>query len=61
MCSYSLDHLRVLIRAGSIKAQKFGRTWQVDRNSVIEHLQKLSTAGERRGAKPKRALLTDAV
>jgi len=49
--SYHPDHLRVLIRAGKIQAQKFGPVWQVDRNSLLSFLEKSKEKGKKRGRK----------
>ncbi len=48
------DHLRVLMREGKIKGQKWGRTWQVSRGSLLAYLRMQQSKGERRGRKPKR-------
>ena len=51
LSGYHLVHLRRLIRAGKIKAQKFGPTWQVDRLSLIVYVRKVEKLGAKRGPK----------
>lgn len=51
LSGYHPDHLRVLIREGRIKAQKFGIVWQVEKKSLLAFLQEQSKLGEKRGRK----------
>jgi hypothetical protein len=51
---YTANHLRILIREGRIKAQKFATVWQVDRKSLLAYLREQKQKGERRGRKPTR-------
>jgi excisionase family DNA binding protein len=37
LTGYNAEYLRQLIRAGEIKAQKFGTLWQVDRKSLLAY------------------------
>jgi len=48
---YHPKHLGRLIRAGKIKAQKWGRDWQISRASLLAYLQKTEKAGAKRGPK----------
>ena len=48
---YHGDHLRELIREGKIEGRKFATVWQVDRNSLLEYLDRMVAKGERRGPK----------
>gem|GEM_PF-3436541 len=34
---YTLQHTRLLIRQGKLKAEKLGRDWLVSRRSVVQH------------------------
>lgn len=52
LSGYNPDHLRRLIRAGEIKARKFGIVWQVDRLSLLVYARKAGNAKDKRwGAK----------
>ena len=51
LCGYHPDHLRVLIRSGKIKAQKWGRDWQVNRAGLLDYVRKVETIGAKRGPK----------
>lgn len=54
LSGYHLVHLRRLIRAGAIRAQKFGPTWQVDRSSLLTYVRAAEKAEDkRRGARKK--------
>ena len=48
---YDPDHLRKLVRANKIKARKWGYTWQVHRDSLLEYLKEREKKGEKRGPK----------
>lgn len=50
---YHPDYVRKLVQAGKIKAQKFGETWMVSRQSLLAYLRQVELLGERRGAKKK--------
>ena len=49
---YSLYHIRDLIYDGKIKGQKFGRSWQVDRDSLVAYIAQVNELGQKRGPKP---------
>ncbi len=52
LSGYHPDHLRRLIRAGSIRAKKFGIVWQVDRHSLLDYMtQGQQSEDKRRGPK----------
>ena len=52
LSGYHPDHIRRLIRAGEVKAQKFGEVWQVDHGSLIAYIRAAEKSGDkRRGAK----------
>ncbi len=51
LSGYHVDHVRRLILAGKVKAQKFGRDWQVDRASLLAYIRKAEKLGEKRGPK----------
>jgi excisionase family DNA binding protein len=50
---YHVEHLRLLLRNNRIHGLKFGRSWMVDRASLMGYLDKIKQRGERRGRKPK--------
>lgn len=49
---YELDYIRKLIRAKKILGRKWGQSWQVSRQSLMEFLQEREQLGEKRGRKP---------
>jgi len=50
---YHPEHVRRLIKAGKIKAQKFGEVWQIDRSSLLAYIKTAEKLGVKRGPKPK--------
>ncbi|NJM42729.1 MAG: helix-turn-helix domain-containing protein [Anaerolineae bacterium] len=48
LTGYHIVYLREIIRDGKIKAQKFGRTWQVDRKSLLVYLKTSKQISDRR-------------
>lgn len=53
LSGYHPDHLRRLIRAGLIKAKKFGIVWQVSRQSLLDYMAQAEESDDkRRGPKP---------
>lgn len=36
LLGYTLQHTRLLIRTGQIKAVKFGRDWMIERKSITD-------------------------
>ncbi len=48
---YHQVYLRILMRSGKIKAQKFGAVWQVDRQSLVAFLRRIDKIGRKRGPK----------
>ncbi len=52
LSDYNAEYTRRLIRAGKIKAQKFGIVWQIDRASLLVYIRESKkSADKRRGAK----------
>jgi excisionase family DNA binding protein len=51
IANYDPDYIRKLVRAGKIKARKWGQSWQVQRDSLLEYLKKSEMLGDRRGPK----------
>jgi len=52
LSGYHPDHLRRLIRDGSISARKFGIVWQVSRQSLLDYLKEAQdSTDKRRGPK----------
>ena len=50
--NYELDYIRKLIRAGKIKGRKWGQSWQVRRQSLLDFLEEREKQGMKRGRKP---------
>lgn len=48
---YHPKHVGRLIRAGKIKAQKWGRDWQISRTSLMAYLRQAEKQGAKRGPK----------
>ena len=52
LSGYHPDHLRRLIREGTISARKFGIVWQVSRQSLLDYLKEArDSTDKRRGPK----------
>ncbi len=51
LSGYTPEHIRRLIKLGAVKAQKWGREWQVSRKSLLAYVHKAEELGERRGPK----------
>jgi hypothetical protein len=51
LSGYHIEHLRELARDGKIKAQKWGREWQVSRVSLLAYIRKAEKLGAKRGPK----------
>jgi excisionase family DNA binding protein len=51
LTGYHRDHIRRLILAGKVKAQKWGRDWQVDRADLLAYVRKAEKLGAKRGPK----------
>jgi hypothetical protein len=46
---YHPNHIRRLIRAGNIVAQKWGSALMISQQSLLEYVQKAEAQGEKRG------------
>ena len=52
LSGYHENYIRRVVRAGKVKAQKFGPTWQISRESLLEYLEVASKSSDKRwGAK----------
>jgi len=50
---YHVEYLRQLMRTGKVVGRKFGRVWQVNRQSWIDYLKEsASSTDSRRGGRP---------
>jgi excisionase family DNA binding protein len=49
---YELDYIRKLIRAKKIVGRKWGQSWQISRQSLIDFMEDREQSGEKRGRKP---------
>jgi len=55
LSGYNVAYLRELIRTEAIKAQKWGRDWQVSRASLLAYMQVADKSDDKRkGARKKR-------
>lgn len=54
LSGYELDYIRKLVRANKIIGRKWGQSWQVNRESLLEFLNGKQQQGEKRGRKPLR-------
>ena len=54
LSGYHIERIRELLREDKINGRKFGRTWMVDKTSVIEYVQFIESRGERRGPKSQK-------
>jgi hypothetical protein len=50
---YELDYIRKLVRAKIIVGRKWGQSWQVSRESLLEFMKNREQQGQKRGRKPK--------
>ena len=48
---YTPEHIRRLASQGKVKAQRWGRDWQIDRDSLLAYVKKSAEWGEKRGPK----------
>lgn len=51
LAGYHVQHIRLLIRKGEIKAKKIVIVWQVNRGSLMAYLKRTEDLGNRRGPK----------
>jgi excisionase family DNA binding protein len=36
---YNAEHIRRLVRAGKVKAKKWGKEWMVEKNSLLAYIE----------------------
>jgi excisionase family DNA binding protein len=48
LSGYHPYHLRRLIRAGTIRAKKFGNVWQVNRQSLLDYIEEAQSSMDKR-------------
>lgn len=48
MSGYHVNYIRYLVRLGDVQARKFGPTWQVNRQSLINYLESAKSAIDKR-------------
>jgi helix-turn-helix protein len=39
LTGYNAEHIRRLVRAGKVKAKKWGKEWMVEKNSLLIYLE----------------------
>lgn len=54
LSGYHPDHIRRIIRAGEVKARKFGIVWQVERASLLAYMRAAEKSGDKRWGAKKR-------
>lgn len=57
LSGYSANYLRILIRSGKIRGDKWARSWRISKSSLNSYLKSTSQLGKRRGRKPREAQL----
>ncbi|RPH70536.1 DNA-binding protein [bacterium] len=53
LTNYTRVHVRRLAIAGEVNAQRFGRAWMIDKDSLLVYFNKTQEQGKKRGPKPK--------
>lgn len=48
LSGYHANHLRRLLRDGDINGRKWGQSWQISKQSLIEYLNKAKQSGDKR-------------
>jgi hypothetical protein len=61
LSGYNANYLRILIRTGKVKGEKWARSWQVSESSLRAYLKETATHGQKRGRKPAHHHLTQDV
>ena len=51
LANYHPDHIRRLLRAGTLAGKKWGQAWMISKSDLEDHLKKKEGQGERRGRK----------
>ena len=52
LSGYHENYIRRIVRAGKVKAKKFGPTWQISRESMLQYMEAASKSSDKRwGAK----------
>ena len=51
LSGYDVEYIRRLARSGKVKAQKWGREWQVSKSSLLAHKRQVEKLGAKRGPK----------
>jgi excisionase family DNA binding protein len=40
LTGYNAEHIRRLVRAGKVKAKKWGKEWMVEKNSLLAYVER---------------------
>lgn len=48
---YHVNHIRKLLKAGKVKSQKWSRSWQISRSSLLAYIRSVEKQGAKRGPK----------
>jgi excisionase family DNA binding protein len=54
LAEYHPNHIRRLVRAGEVNAQRWGNALMISRKSLLAYLSKVKSRGERRGPKTEK-------
>ena len=52
LSGYHPNHIRRLLKQGSVDGRKWGQAWQVNRASLFTYLDRIRKIGKKRGPKP---------
>jgi len=51
LADYDPDYIRKLVRGKKVIARKWGQSWQIHRDSLLEYIKKSEESGQKRGPK----------
>jgi excisionase family DNA binding protein len=51
LANYDPDYIRKLVRGKKVIARKWGQSWQIHRDSLLEYVKKSKESGQKRGPK----------
>jgi hypothetical protein len=54
LAGYHVERIRELIRENKVVGKKFGPVWAVNQESLMDYLNKMQEAGNKRGRKPRK-------
>lgn len=51
LANYDADYIRKLVRGKKVIARKWGQSWQISRESLLEYVKTSEDSGQKRGPK----------